>query len=248
MSHIPRLFVEADLSQGALVALPEGQSKYLTRVMRLAEGASVRAFNGRDGEWVCTLQVEGKRAGLSPQQQTRVHGSGSDLILLFAPLKKARTDYAVEKACELGVARIQPVMTEYTQTGRVRADKLHAIATEAAEQTERLDVPVIGEAMNLSAALAAWDAKDPLYYCDEGSEARPMRDAIQTKSDAAGVLIGPEGGFSPRERAQLRALDFVIPVTLGPRILRAETAVVSALTIWQSEVGDWRMSPYVPET
>ncbi len=249
MSHIPRLYIDHPLEKGTSVPLEDGQGKYLTRVMRLAAGAIVRAFNGLDGEWRCALNIDGKRVTLIPDAQTRPQMATPNLTLLFAPLKKNRTDFAVEKACELGVRRIQPVMTEYTQTSRVRADKLQAIAVEAAEQTERLDVPEVTDALNLGAALAAWDKAAPLYYCDEGASALPMRDALAARQDtAAGLLVGPEGGFAPREREMLRALDFVIPVTLGPRILRAETAVVSALTLWQSELGDWRERPYLPES
>ena len=149
-------------------------------------------------------------------------------------------------ASELGVQVLQPVMTEYTQSSRVRADRLQSLVIEAAEQTERMDIPEVCDDLPLAKALAAWDSGKPLYYCDEGSEARPMAEVLRGESlQAAGLLIGPEGGFSPREREMLRALDFVIPVTLGPRILRAETAVVSALTLWQALVGDWGEGPYL---
>lgn len=249
MTNIPRLYIDAALNAAQLVPVSEGQGKYLTRVMRLPEGAIVRAFNGRQGEYRCTLHVDGKRAGLVPVEQIRPQKDALDLTLMFAPLKKTRTDFVVEKAAELGARMICPVITEFTQTSRVRADRLQALTIEAAEQTERLDIPEVFEASSLSHALAAWDRIKPLYFCDEASTSKPMLDCLKgEQSTAAGLLIGPEGGFSSREREMLGALEFVIPITLGPRILRAETAVVSALTLWQSVVGDWQEAPYLPET
>ena len=248
MTNIPRLYVNQPLILGESVRLEDGQARYLTRVMRMGQGETVRVFDGVNGEWQCCLEVAGKAVRLGLVAQTREQVALTPLRLLFAPLKKTRTDFVVEKATELGVTHIQPIVTEYTQTGRVRADRLTALAIEAAEQTERLDVPIVSDALALEKALDGWPADVPLYYCDEGSEARPMADVLSDTSSAeAALLIGPEGGFSPRERKMLRALAFVKPVTLGPRILRAETAVVSALTLWQSQVGDWRERPYVPE-
>lgn len=247
MSHIARLFVESPLRPEQPVDLGADQGRYLTRVMRLQPGSKVRAFNGQDGEWECELQGTPKSAVLNPLRQTRVQGTGTDLTLLFAPIKKARTDFIIEKATELGVSAIHPVLTEYTQTSRVRVDRFRSLAIEAAEQTERMDVPEIFEAVPLAKALSVWTDQRPLIYCDESAEAAPL--AVHASSLAqkpASILIGPEGGFSPRERQMLRALDFVIPITLGPRILRAETAVVSALTLWQSLLGDWQNSPYLP--
>ncbi len=246
MAHIPRLFVESDLTKSEEFPLVEGQAKYLTRVMRLTEGAMIRAFNGRDGEWTCTLITEGKKAALRPEAQTRAQYSPPDLTLLFAPLKKARTDFVVEKASELGVRTIQPVLTQYTQSERVRSDRLQTLAIEAAEQTERLDVPRVQEARPLEQVLSDWDPNTPLIYCDEAGDLAPFSQ-IDTQSKGA-VLVGPEGGFSPREREWLRSKPFIYPITLGPRILRAETAVVAALTLWQSKLGDWDNRPYVAET
>lgn len=248
MSHIPRIYVESALALECTIALPENQSKYLLRVMRLSEGAKVRAFNGGDGEWLCTLSIDRKTAMLTPRSRTRVQETGQSLSLLFAPIKKARTDFIVEKATELGVSNLQPVITDYTQSQRVRSDRMRLLSIEAAEQTERMDVPIIQESNALPSVLAAWDADTSLVYCDEASDAAPLsqhKNRLQGKPGA--ILIGPEGGFSPKERKMLRALEFVIPITLGPRILRAETAVVSALTLWQSEVGDWQKAPYLPE-
>jgi len=249
MSHVSRLYIEHDLRLEQSFVLPEGQSKYLLRVMRLSDGATVRAFNGRDGEWRCVLRVQGKSAVLIPNEQTREQEQGVDLTLLFAPIKKARTDFIVEKATELGVRTIQPVITEYTQTQRVRLDRMLSLVTEAAEQTERLNLPELIDASTLPKVLADWDPSCPLIYCDEGSEAAPLSQyREQLSGGRAGILIGPEGGFSPRERKILRELAFVCPITLGPRILRAETAVVAALTLWQSLVGDWQKPPYLPQT
>lgn len=250
MSSVSRLYVDAPLAAGDLVSLDDNQSKYLMRVMRLAEGDEVRVFNGRDGEWSATLVPQSaKKASLEPVKQTREQVEVPDLTLLFAPLKKARTDFVVEKACELGVRRIQPVMTEWTQSSRVRTDRLQATVIEAAEQTERMDIPQVLEDMPLMKAMDAWDRTVPLYYCDEAGESSAMQSVLSKAAPGgpAGLLIGPEGGFSPAERKMLRGLDFVVPVTLGPRILRAETAVVAALTLWQSSVGDWQDNPYLPE-
>ncbi|MCR9077985.1 MAG: 16S rRNA (uracil(1498)-N(3))-methyltransferase [Hyphomonadaceae bacterium] len=248
MSHIARIFVEQPLASARAIPLPEGQSKYLLRVMRLTEGARVRAFNGEDGEWACVLSVDRKTAILTPQACTRPQETAPGLTLLFAPIKKARTDFIVEKATELGVSDLQPVMTDYTQTQRVRTDRMRLLAIEAAEQTERMDLPTIHEAAALPKILASWDTETPLIYCDEASDAAPLsQHANRLQRNSGGILIGPEGGFSPKEREMLRALEFVIPISLGPRILRAETAVVSALTLWQSEVGDWQKAPYLPE-
>lgn len=255
MRSVPRLYIDADLSENAEILLPEGQSHYLLRVMRLDLGAPVCAFNGRDGEWDCEITQASKKAvQLKAVQQTRVQTEDSDVWLVFAPLRvKARTSFIVEKAVELGAARLAPVITERTQTDKVRTDKWRATAIEAAEQTERLDVPEIAEPLKLSALLGDWDPARQIIYGDESGddESRPwgglpgrgaqIADALRDHGQAkAAILIGPEGGFSQDERAKLRSLDFVMPVSLGPRILRAETAAISALTIWQSVVGDWQ--------
>jgi len=248
MSHIARLFIEQPLQAGHAISLPEAQSKYLLRVMRLADGAQVRVFNGKDGEWRCSLSVDRKTAILRPERQTRDQVSSPPLTLLFSPVKKSRTDFIVEKATELGVSALHPVITDYTQSQRVRTDRMRLLAIEAAEQTERMDLPAIHDAAALPQVLANWDRAAPLLYCDEGGESAPLSEHANRLADLpAGILIGPEGGFSPKEREMLRALEFVIPITLGPRILRAETAVVSALTLWQSVVGDWQQAPYLPE-
>ena len=248
MSHIARLYVEMDLSRAASIRLEDAQSRYLLKVMRLSEGAKVRVFNGRDGEWVCALSREGKSAVLTPQTQTRAQYTGPELMLLFAPIRRTRTEFIIEKATELGAARLQPVRTEYTQTSKLRLDRLESIAIEAAEQTERLDLPEIAEMAPLSSVLADWNRSIPLVYCDEGGSVAALSEqSAALKGKPCGLLIGPEGGFSQRERQMLRGLDFVVPITLGPRILRAETAVVAALTLWQSSFGDWQEAPYLAE-
>ncbi|MEL6664694.1 MAG: 16S rRNA (uracil(1498)-N(3))-methyltransferase [Pseudomonadota bacterium] len=249
MSHIARIYSPEPLVQGQEISLPADQSRYLTRVMRLEAGVIVRVFNGEDGEWRCALAGSPKSATLVPNEQVRPQFMGPDLMLLFAPIKKARTDFIVEKATELGVRSIQPVFTDYCQTNRVRIDRFESLAIEAAEQTERMDIPSVHEARALPKLLSEWDSDRLLIFCDESSQAAPIETySKQLREKPAAILIGPEGGFSPKEREMLRSLEFVIPITLGPRILRAETAVVSALTLWQSLVGDWQKAPYLPES
>lgn len=254
MSATPRLFVMADLVKGAPVALNAEQANYLFRVLRLGVGDPVRIFNGRDGEWTAKISEAMRSAGfLTVGTQIREQASVADLELLFAPLKKARTDYVVEKATELGVSIIRPVLTQRTQTKVVRVDRLQKIAAEAAEQTERLDAPHVEEVEHLLERLGKWRAERRLIYCDEeGDETRaqtgaavdrppPIYDAIRDLPEGpAAILIGPEGGFTDEERARLRDLDFCLPVSLGPRVLRAETAAVAALSVWQAVKGDWR--------
>jgi len=255
MSAPPRLFVDVDLSAGNVFAAAEPQAHYLLRVMRLGEGAPLVIFNGRDGEWRAEIStIQGKKCQIRCIEQTRPQTAGSDLWLLFAPLKtKARMSYAVEKATELGVARLLPVTTSRTQTDRIKTERLQATVTEAAEQTERLDVPQVEAPQSLAGMFENWDPSRQLIFADESGDndvrvwddqpgrGAPLAAALRENGKAkAAILIGPEGGFAPEERAILRSQDFVMPVTLGPRILRAETAVVSALTIWQSVLGDWR--------
>jgi 16S rRNA (uracil1498-N3)-methyltransferase len=252
MSATPRLFVEADLAAGADAALGGDQAHYLTRVMRLAAGAQVRVFNGRDGEFDAEIASAGKsEVRLAVGERMREQRAAPDLWLLFAPLKKARTDFLVEKATELGAAELRPVFTARTDADVVRTDRLARIAIEAAEQTERLDVPAVREGVTLAKAVAGWDPARPLFYADESGDeggrpwageagrARPMAEVVRAVNSTRGaVLIGPEGGFTTDERAMLRGLPYVHAVGLGPRILRAETAAVAALTLWQSVAGD----------
>jgi len=254
MSATPRLYVAPDLAGGGDLVLDGDQAHYLTRVMRLEAGDAVRVFNGRDGEYTAVLAASTKStATLRLSAKLREQASVPDLWLLFAPLKKARTDFLVEKAVELGAAEIRPVLTERTDADTVRVDRLQRLAVEAAEQTERLDVPPVPEAVKLHAALEQWSSDRLLIFADEAGDdqgrpwggeagrAPPMAEALRALPDGpAAILIGPEGGFAPAERKRLRELPFVRAVGLGPRILRAETAAVAALTVWQAIRGDWR--------
>jgi 16S rRNA (uracil1498-N3)-methyltransferase len=238
---MPRLFLDADLEEGAPVSIDAAQARYLGDVMRLKAGAVLHVFNGRDGEFSAQLGEATRRGGhLEIGARTRAQSYPPDLWLLFSPLKRQATDWLVEKATELGAAALTPVMMRRTVAEHVRLDRLTSIAREAAEQTERLDVPTIREAQPLLAALANWDAARPLIYCDEQGEAPPIAEALRAVTEKKiALLIGPEGGFDPDERRALRKIDFVVPVSLGPRILRAETAAVAALALIQSAWGDW---------
>lgn len=251
----PRLYIDHDLSAGVAAPLDDGQAKYLLRVMRLGAGDRVRVFNGRDGEWRAELiDVTGKRASISPVEQTRVQPvrEGPSLTLLFAPVKKAETDLIIEKAAELGVHAIQPVATEFTQTRAIRLDRFEKIVVEASEQTERLDLPVVSDLVGLDAALGELVDGTEVIFCDEAGtddkapwggdvgRAKPILGVLEAlREKSVAVLIGPEGGFSPAERDILRSRAGTHPVSLGPRILRAETAAISAMTLWQAVCGDW---------
>lgn len=235
-----RLYVEQPLGQGQAVALSGDQAHYLFSVMRLAKGAAVTLFNGRDGEWRAEVAEAGKRGGvLVCEVQTRALLMPPDLWLIFAPIKKARTDFIVEKAVELGVRRILPVQTRHTNSERIRQDRLQAHAVEAAEQCGGTYVPEVAELVGLDRLLAGWPAERRILWCDES-----LLGASEGLSGAEpgpwAILIGPEGGFSAEEKAKLRGMPAVLPVSLGPRILRADTAAVAALTLWQASLGDWR--------
>lgn len=237
-----RLFIKDDLAPGADLSLDEGQSRYLAAVMRLSVGDELALFNGREGEWRATVTAVGKRAvTLRAVAQTRAQATGPDLDLVIALVKRARLETIVEKATELGAARVVPVITERTNADHTRVDRLQAIATEAAEQTGRLDVPQVLEPAKLEKLIADWDPDRTLFFCDEAGDAKPFLIAAAPYGGGGhAVLVGPEGGFSPREREMLGALPYAIPVSLGPRILRADTAAISALTLWQAALGDWR--------
>ena len=239
-----RLYVDQPLGAGQTVPLERDQAHYLFGVMRQAAGGAVLLFNGRDGEWLARIAEAGKRGGLlACEAQTQALQMPPDLWLLFAPIKKARTDFIVEKATEMGAARIMPVQTDYTNAERIRQDRLQAHAVEAAEQCGGTYVPVVDDLVRLDRLLADWPEGRKLMFCDEalagtGSAALAGLDRPDRPAPWA-ILIGPEGGFSPSERARLRALPFAHPVRLGPRILRADTAAVAALTLWQQALGDW---------
>ena len=236
-----RLFIRDDLAEGREIALDEAQSRYLAAVMRLSAGDGLLVFNGRDGEWRATVARVGKRAvTLSVSAQARPQASGPDLDLIVALVKRARLETIVEKAAEIGAARVRLVVTERTNADHTRVDRLQAIATEAAEQTGRLDAPAILEPVKLDRLIGDWPGGRRLLFCDEAGDAAPALEALAAQPQGPwAVLIGPEGGFSPAERARLRELPFAVPATLGPRILRADTAAISALTLWQAALGDW---------
>ena len=237
-----RLFVTAALDEGAAVPLDRDQAHYLFNVMRLEAGASVSIFNGRDGEWRAEVAEAGKRRGvLAVREKTAPQRVPPDLWLAFAPIKKTRTDFIVEKAAELGVARILPVFTRHTNAERLRIDRLQAHAIEAAEQCGETHVAEVTEPAKLDTLLDGWDPARRLMFCDETRDALPAAEALAATSPGPwAILIGPEGGFAPDETGRLRALPYVTPVTLGPRVLRADTAAVAAISLWQSTLGDWR--------
>ena len=237
-----RLFLPHDLAPGAELSLDAGQSRYLAAVMRLTAGDELLVFNGRDGEWRARVASVGKRAvTLQAEARARPQATGPDLDLVIALVKRARLETIVEKAAELGARRVRPVITERTNADHTRVDRLQAIAVEAAEQTGRLDVPQVLEPMKLEKLIEGWEPGRRLLFCDEAGDALPVLPALKDQADAPwAILIGPEGGFSPRERQILRSLNFATPATLGPRILRADTAAISALALWQAVLGDWR--------
>ncbi|RYG17339.1 MAG: 16S rRNA (uracil(1498)-N(3))-methyltransferase [Caulobacteraceae bacterium] len=235
-----RLHIPHPLSSGAALAPTLDQSRYLTQVMRLKLGDELLVFNGRDGEWRCTIaEVLKKGVVLRAEAQARPQTTVPDLHLLIAVVKKSALEFAVEKATELGAARIGLVQTARTQAQHLRMDRLDAIAGESAEQTGRMDVPAVDLPVKLDALLDGWDASRRLMFCDETGGA-PAIAALQATGEGPwAILIGPEGGFTPGERDRLRALPFTTAVSLGPRVLRADTAATTALTLWQAAIGDW---------
>ena len=240
MSAKIRLYVDQPLGQGRSVELTREQAHYLFGVMRLSVGGSVALFNGKDGEWLAEVAEAGKRGGvLSCVEQTKPLQLPPDLWLLFAPIKKARTDFIVEKATEMGAARILPVQTEFTNSDRIRQDRLQAHAVEAAEQCGGTYVPEVADLQRLARVLDTWSEGRNLMFCDEAEAGSALRLAANEKGQPWAILIGPEGGFSDKERARLNSLPHAHVVSLGPRILRADTAAVAALTMWQQALGDW---------
>jgi len=235
-----RLHVPQPLSVGAAVLPTLDQSRYLTQVMRLKAGDALLVFNGVDGEWRCSIaEVLKKGVVLKAEEQVRAQTTVPDVHLLIAVVKKAALEFAVEKATELGAARISLVATRRTQGDRVRMDRLEAIAVESAEQTGRLDVPAIDLPVKLEALLDGWDGSRRLMFCDETGGAPATAALAAAGGGPWAILIGPEGGFAPEERERLRALPSTTAVSLGPRVLRADTAATAALTLWQAAVGDW---------
>ncbi len=234
-----RLFVDAPLGAGQAVAVGEAQANYLFNVMRLSRGAQVLLFNGQSGEWRAEVAEAGKRSGiLICAAQTAPQIMPPDLWLLFAPIKKARTDFIVEKAVEMGAARICPVQTQHTNADRIRPEKLTAHAMEAAEQCGATFVPPVDDLRPLDKVLATWPEGRLLFWADEAMAGQNLP-ITGPKGAPSALLIGPEGGFSDAEKSRLRALPYIRPMSLGPRILRADTAAVAALTLWQAQMGDW---------
>lgn len=235
-----RLYVDHPLGDGQTVPLNRDQAHYLFGVMRQQSGARLALFNGVDGEWLAEVTQAGKRGGeLRCLEQTRPLQMPPDLWLIFAPIKKARTDFIVEKAAEMGAARIIPVQTAFTNSDRIRRDRLQAHAVEAAEQCGGTYVPEVTDLQKLDRLLTDWPDGRQLMFCDEAEVGRPAPLTTDLAGNPWAILIGPEGGFSDAERKRLHALPFAHVVSLGPRILRADTAAVAAMTVWQQSMGDW---------
>ncbi|MET4043083.1 16S rRNA (uracil(1498)-N(3))-methyltransferase [Bradyrhizobium sp. RT6a] len=237
----PRLFVDAPLAQDGRVELDRDQSNYLGNVLRLAAGAEVLAFNGRDGEWQAAIEGRKRPDGLVILQQTRPQDRLPDLAYVFAPLKHARLDYMVQKAIEMGAASLQPVLTRFTQASRVNTERMRANVVEAAEQCGILSIATVAEPVPLERFLSQRAAGRLLIFCDEAAELENPIQSLQGAGAAEGidVLIGPEGGFAEEERALLLRQPKILRLALGPRIMRADTAAVAALAMVQAVLGDW---------
>ena len=236
-ASLPRLFIEQVLAPNVTLTLDGAPANYLGNVLRLAPGAQVKLFDDRTGEWLAEVTEAGKkRVTLAVVEQIRPREPVPDLWLLFAPIKRGRIDWLVEKATELGVARLVPVLTRRTIVDRLNLDRLRAHCIEAAEQCERTALPELSEATKLEKVLAEWPSDRLLYFADEGG-GTPM--ALAAVSGPGAILIGPEGGFTDAERAAIGAVAAATPVSLGPRILRADTAAVAAVSLWMSKAGDW---------
>jgi 16S rRNA (uracil1498-N3)-methyltransferase len=236
-----RLYVEASLGDAVRVVPDEGQAHYLLHVMRAKSGDRISLFNGRDGEWLARIADVAKRScAMVCEKRIAAQNITPDIWLCFAPIKKTPADYVVQKATELGVRALAPVFTRRTIVSRVNADRMRANAIEAAEQSGRLTVPEVREPVTLEKLLTNWPTERRLFFCDEGGEGRPVAEAVAgARGTACAILTGPEGGFDPAERERLRAVPFVTPLTLGQRILRADTAALAALSVWQALSGDW---------
>jgi 16S rRNA (uracil1498-N3)-methyltransferase len=237
-ASLPRLFVGQSLAEGATVTLDGAAANYLGNVLRLGSGERVKLFDDRTGEWLAEIVEAGKkRLTLEIGEQLREREAVPDLWLLFAPIKRGRIDWLVEKATELGVARLIPVLTRRTIVERLNLERLRAHIVEAAEQCERTALTELAEPQKLDALIAAWPAERTLFFADEtGGE------PLHPQPGPAAILIGPEGGFTDEERAAIRALPQARPISLGPRILRADTAALAAITLWMGRAGDWKSS------
>lgn len=240
--HKPRLFVDAPLGAGASVALDRDQANYLGNVLRLASGGSILAFNGRDGEWQAEITGRKRPEALTIVSQTREQDHLGDVTYVFALLKHARLDYVVQKAVEMGAAKLQPVTTRFTQVSRVNLERMSANVIEAAEQCGILSLAAVAAPVPLARYLGERDAQRLLVFCDEAAEiANPLAALKSAKADGSGIdlLIGPEGGFAEEERERLLRQPRTLRLCLGPRILRADTAGVAALALVQAALGDW---------
>ncbi len=243
MASIIRLYIDGPLSAGQLVDLPSDQAHYVNNVMRLSVGDELALFNGQDGEWSARIiEARKKRCSLEVGTKTRGQDSSPDLWLVFAPIKKQRLDFIIEKATELGVSALKPVITRRTIVSKIRTDRLHAQAIEASEQCERLNIPQVDDAVSLPQLLNDWPSERRLFVLDERGGAEPILEAFQnTEPGPHAILTGPEGGFDPSELDLLRKNSFVTPISVGPRILRADTAALAAISCWQSVLGDWQV-------
>ncbi|MCK5747501.1 MAG: 16S rRNA (uracil(1498)-N(3))-methyltransferase [Oricola sp.] len=255
---IPRLYIDGPLHSGLPAPLSAEQAHYLKNVLRRNEGDELRLFNGKDGEFAARIVELKKKMGAAQiGERTREQEAEPDLTLCFAPVKRGALETIIQKAVEIGAARLQPVITERTVAPKLNIERLQAIATEAAEQCGRLTVPSVDEPMKLAALLEGWPEDRRLLFCDEAGDeetqewggregrAMPVLEALKaadSKTESWTVLTGPEGGFTPAERTELRAKSYVTAATLGPRILRADTAAIASLVLWQAALGDWRKS------
>ncbi len=239
---VPRLFVANVIETGAVLTLAPAQAHYLLHVLRLSEGAEILAFDGKNGEWRAEI-VKARKGSccIKARQKVREQTAAQDIHYAFAPLKQARLDYMVQKATEMGASVLQPVITAHTVVPRLNLERMHANAIEAAEQCGILTVPAIGPAVKLETLLKACEKSRVIVFCDERAAIAPPIDAIgKLRGHRITALIGPEGGFSLGERELLLSKDFVCPVSLGPRIMRADTAAVAILALIGAVLGDWR--------
>ena len=239
--RLQRLFVPDDLAEGSSFEVDAQQSHYLLHVLRMAEGAELLVFNGRDGEWRASVAARGKKSvRIEATSLERPQPATPDLLYCFAPIKQGRLDYLVQKAVEMGAGALQPVVTQHTQVSKPGTDRLRANVVEAAEQCGILALPEVSEPVKLERLLSGWDRDRRLIFCDEGAETNNPMSALKAISERRlALLVGPEGGFSDEERRMLHALPFVTAIPLGPRILRADTAAVAALAVIQATIGDW---------
>ena len=235
----PRLFIDQPLADGMELRIEGGQAHYLLSVMRMKAGGTVKLFDDRTGEWLGEVAATGKRdLVVRIAARLREREAVPDLWLCAAPIKRGRIDWVAEKGSELGVARLVPVATRRAVVDKLNRDRLRAHMIEAAEQCERTALPELADMVPLEALLRAWPADRALYFADEEG-GTPMLDAVRDHSGPAAILIGPEGGFDPAEREAIRACPAAVPISLGPRILRAETAALAAVSVWMAATGDW---------